>query len=109
MLISIIPVVHGHERGERLGTCLVVKPCVSCVVSLQHVSMFHYVITVLREVSNFRGHTQVPLYSAVNLGHLERAPTAPNVNHIHLFDFKDNKKNCRLLLHKLSDRLIHLD
>ena len=27
-------VVHGHGRGKRLGTCLVLQPCVSCVVSL---------------------------------------------------------------------------
>ena len=47
----------------------------------------------------------MPLYSAVNLGHLERVPTAPNVNHIHLFDFEDNKKNCRLLPHKLVGQI----
>ena len=35
-------VVHGHGRGKRLGACLVVKLCASCVVSLQHVSMFDY-------------------------------------------------------------------
>ena len=34
--------VHRHGRGERLSTCLVVKPCVSCVLILQHVSMFDY-------------------------------------------------------------------
>ena len=28
-------------RGERLGTCLVVKPCASCVISLQYVCMHH--------------------------------------------------------------------
>ena len=26
-------VLHGHGRGKRLGTCLVLQPCVSCVVS----------------------------------------------------------------------------
>ena len=36
-LCLIMPVVHGHGRGKRLGTCLVVKSCVSYVVSLQHV------------------------------------------------------------------------
>ena len=35
--------VHGHGRGTRLGTCLVVKPCVSYVMSLQDVFIFHYV------------------------------------------------------------------
>ena len=35
-----MPVLHGHGRGKRLGTCLVLQPCVSCVVSLQHASMF---------------------------------------------------------------------
>ena len=34
--------MHGHRRGKRLGTCLVVEPRVLCVVSLQHVSMFDY-------------------------------------------------------------------
>ena len=37
----IMPVVHGHGRGRRLRSCLVVKPCVSCVVSLQHMCMYH--------------------------------------------------------------------
>ena len=40
-LCLIMPVVHGHGRGKRLGTCLVVKSCVSYVVSLQHVCMHH--------------------------------------------------------------------
>ena len=39
-LCLITLVVHGHGRGKRLGTWLAVKPCVSCFVSLQHVSMF---------------------------------------------------------------------
>ena len=34
-------VVHRHGGGKRLGTCLVVKPCALCVVSLQHVCMHH--------------------------------------------------------------------
>ena len=34
--------MHGHGRGKRLGTCLVLKLRASCVVSLQHVSMFQY-------------------------------------------------------------------
>ena len=34
--------VHGHGRGKRLGMCLVVELRASCVVSLQHVSMFEY-------------------------------------------------------------------
>ena len=36
-----MPVVHGHGRGKRLGTCLVVKPYVLCAVSVQHVCMHH--------------------------------------------------------------------
>ena len=32
-------VVLGHGRGKRLGMCLVLEPHVSCVTSLQHVSM----------------------------------------------------------------------
>ena len=39
----IILVVHRHGRGKRLGTCLVVKPCASCFVSLQYISIFDYV------------------------------------------------------------------
>ena len=35
-------VVHGHGRGKRLDTCLVLKPRASGVVSLQHVSMAQY-------------------------------------------------------------------
>ena len=35
-------VVHSHGRGKRLGACLMVKPCVSCVMNLQHISMFDY-------------------------------------------------------------------
>ena len=42
LLILIIPVMHDHGRGKRLGTCLVVKPYVWCVVSLQHMSLFDY-------------------------------------------------------------------
>ena len=38
----IMLVVHVHGRGMRLGTCLVLQPHASCVVSLQHVSMFQY-------------------------------------------------------------------
>ena len=38
----IILVVHGHGRGKRLGTCLVVKPCASYFMSLQYISMFDY-------------------------------------------------------------------
>ena len=34
--------VHGHGRGQRPGTCLVLEQCILCVVSLQHVSMFEY-------------------------------------------------------------------
>ena len=34
--------VHGHERGKRLGMCLVLQSHASCVRSLQHVSMFEY-------------------------------------------------------------------
>ena len=34
--------VHGHGQGKRLGTCLVVKPCALCFVSLQHASMLDY-------------------------------------------------------------------
>ena len=37
-----ILVVHRHGRGKRLGTCLVLELCSSCVVSLQHVPMFQY-------------------------------------------------------------------
>ena len=33
--------VHGHGRGKRLGTCLVLQPHVSGVMSLQHMPMFH--------------------------------------------------------------------
>ena len=36
-------VVCGHGRGKLLGTCLVLERWVSCVVSLQHVSMFQYI------------------------------------------------------------------
>ena len=32
--------VPRHKRGKRLGACLVLEPCVSCVVRLQHVLMF---------------------------------------------------------------------
>ena len=32
--------VHGHGRGKRLGTCIVLQPHVSCAVSLQHEPMF---------------------------------------------------------------------
>ena len=44
LLYSILlkSVVHGHGRGKLLGTCLVLQPCASCVVSLQHVPMFQY-------------------------------------------------------------------
>ena len=42
VLDFITPIVHGHGRGKRLGTCLVLKPCVLCVMSLQHVPMFKY-------------------------------------------------------------------
>ena len=41
-LCFIMPVMQRHGRCKRLGTCLVVKPYASCVVSLQHVSIFHY-------------------------------------------------------------------
>ena len=41
LLILIMPAVHGHGRGKRLGTCPMVKPCVSGVVSLQHMCMHH--------------------------------------------------------------------
>ena len=34
-------VVHRYGWGKRVGRCLVVKPCVSRVVSLQHVCMHH--------------------------------------------------------------------
>ena len=34
--------VHRHGRGKRLGTSLVLELHVSCVVSLQYVSMFEY-------------------------------------------------------------------
>ena len=40
-LCLIMLVVHGYGRGKRLGTCLVVKPCASCIVSLQHMCMHH--------------------------------------------------------------------
>ena len=53
LFIFIMPVVHGHGRGTRLGTCLVVKPCVSCLVSLQHVCMHH-----LRRSSKAARHTR---------------------------------------------------
>ena len=33
--------MHGHGRGKCLGTCLVLEPHVSGVMSLQHVPMFH--------------------------------------------------------------------
>ena len=42
LLIFIVLMTHGHGRGKRLGTCLVLKLSVLCVVSLQHVSMFDY-------------------------------------------------------------------
>ena len=35
-------VVHGHERGKRLCTCLVLQPGASGVVSLQHLPMLEY-------------------------------------------------------------------
>ena len=35
-------VVHGHGRGKRLGTCLVLEPRALCVVNLQHAPMFQY-------------------------------------------------------------------
>ena len=34
--------VNGHGRGTRLGTCLVQRQCFSCVITLQHVSMFQF-------------------------------------------------------------------
>ena len=34
--------VRGHGRCKRLGMCLVLELCASCVVSLQHVSMLEY-------------------------------------------------------------------
>ena len=34
--------MRGHERGKRLGMCLVLEPCTLGVVSLQHVSMLQY-------------------------------------------------------------------
>ena len=37
-----MPAVHGHGRGKCFRTCLVLQPHASCVVSLQHVPMFHY-------------------------------------------------------------------
>ena len=40
-LCLIMPVVHGHGRGNSLGTCIVVKPCASRAMSLQHVCMHH--------------------------------------------------------------------
>ena len=40
-LCLIMLVVHGHGRGKRLGTCLVMKPFASGVESLQHVCMHH--------------------------------------------------------------------
>ena len=42
ILDFITLVVHGHGRGTCLGTCLVVKPCVSCFVSLWHVFASDY-------------------------------------------------------------------
>ena len=41
-LCLITPVVHRHGRGKCLCTCLVMKLCASCFMSLQHVSMFDY-------------------------------------------------------------------
>ena len=35
--------MRGHGGGKRLGTCLVLQPDASGVVSLQHVPMFHSV------------------------------------------------------------------
>ena len=35
-------VVHGHGRGTRLGTCLVLELCALCMVILQHVAMLEY-------------------------------------------------------------------
>ena len=42
MLDFITPVVQGHGRGKRVGTCLVLEPHVFYVVSLQRVSLFEY-------------------------------------------------------------------
>ena len=36
------PAVHVHERGTRLGMCLVQQQCVSCVLTLQYVSVFRF-------------------------------------------------------------------
>ena len=38
----IMQVVHGHGRGRHLGICFMVKPCVSCVMSLRHMCIFDY-------------------------------------------------------------------
>ena len=32
VLDFITPIVHGHGRGTRLGTCFVQQQCVSCAV-----------------------------------------------------------------------------
>ena len=41
-LILLKSSVHGHGRGKRLGTCLVLEPCAQCVVRSQNVPMFQY-------------------------------------------------------------------
>ena len=46
----------GHGRGKRLSTCLVLKPCALCVVSLQHVPMFHYAGCACLNMLVMHGH-----------------------------------------------------
>ena len=50
--------VRGHERGKSLGTCLLLEPGASGVMSLQHVPMFHSASCECLNMLIVHGHGQ---------------------------------------------------
>ena len=66
--------VHGHGRGKRLVTCLVLQPHAFCVMSLQHVPIFHYAGCEHLNMLVVHGHGQgtpryVPSVCRICCGH----------------------------------------
>ena len=48
--------MHGHGGGKCLGTCLVLQPRASCVMSLQRVPMFEYAGCACLNMLAVHGH-----------------------------------------------------
>ena len=78
--------VHGHGGGKRLGTCLVLQPGASGVVSLQHVPKFHFASCERLNMLVVHGHGRCKSLGTCLVLEL-RASCVTRLQHVPMFEY----------------------